>query len=300
MAFLGLLMVSMIIYIIIIGILFVTTVASLIISIVMRINYNKKLKNYKEGDKKPRKWYYIPRAVFILNITPLVIIIASSVINVIKSDYDDRHSLSYNINKGNYEIVEELLKDGVSPNCTYYSNEPAKDGEQTILSLLCDKSGFVDTFRDPVDEELTEEEMKMIKLLIKYGADVNAVNYKHESTHEDHYGDVEEKENFALDDECGYTPLMYAVISGETELVKLLIENGADVNVKDFSGFTPVATVAYCLDDDPGVEILNILIENGADINTKNNYGQTNEELTHMFRDDKNPGIREILRGSDE
>lgn len=278
MAFMGMFMIGILVFIIIVGIIFTVAVISLIISIFMQLSYKKKLKNFKDGDKKPRKWYYIPRIISILNFAPLIFLVVSFAVIEIKSNYEQKNSLAFNVTTGNYERAEELLEKGVSPDCTFESNKPAKDGKQTLLSLLCEKEGFVHySNKYAVDRELTQEEIKMIKLLIEYGANVNAVDYVHEAQHSDKTA----HSIYMTDDRCGYTPLMHAVYNGNTELVKLLIENGADVNVRDYTGFTPVATVADSLNDDPGVEILRILIENGADIINKTNYGQSNQWLAY-------------------
>jgi ankyrin repeat protein len=44
---------------------------------------------------------------------------------------------------------------------------------------------------------------------------------------------IDELDNF------GYSPLHWAVINKQTDIVKLLLEAGADVNVTSYDGFTP-------------------------------------------------------------
>jgi len=65
--------------------------------------------------------------------------------------------------------------------------------------------------------------------------------------------------------------LKMASIAGQLDVVKLLIEAGADVNNKDKYGDTPLiysSILGY-------LDITKILIEAKADINAKNNYGNT-------------------------
>ena len=70
----------------------------------------------------------------------------------------------------------------------------------------------------------------------------------------------------------GYKPLHRAVIQNDLEMIRLLIENGADVNSKeDKYGATPLIVAAQL--DHP--EIAKLLIENGADINVKDYKGWT-------------------------
>jgi ankyrin repeat protein len=54
----------------------------------------------------------------------------------------------------------------------------------------------------------------------------------------------------------------------EKAMTKLLIENGAEVNIKNTDGETPIHE-AY------NMEIAELLINNGADVNVKDKYGRT-------------------------
>ena len=66
------------------------------------------------------------------------------------------------------------------------------------------------------------------------------------------------------------TPLCIAIQKGEIDLVKKLIEYGADVNEKSF-GMTPLMVAARY----NKVEIIKILLEKGAKQNEKNEKGFT-------------------------
>ena len=66
------------------------------------------------------------------------------------------------------------------------------------------------------------------------------------------------------------TPLGMAIQKGETDLVKKLIEYGADVNEKSF-GMTPLMIAARY----NKVEIIRFLLANGASINSKDDKGFT-------------------------
>ena len=64
-------------------------------------------------------------------------------------------------------------------------------------------------------------------------------------------------------DSSGNTPLYYVVKKGNIEIVKLLLENGADPNTPDSAGETPLSlAVGY-----RHIEIVKLLLENGADPN---------------------------------
>jgi len=65
--------------------------------------------------------------------------------------------------------------------------------------------------------------------------------------------------------------LIDASFYGYLDIVKILIEAGADVNTKNFFGYTPLLWASIYNHK----EVVNLLIEAGADINAKNNYGYT-------------------------
>ncbi|MCD4783719.1 MAG: ankyrin repeat domain-containing protein [Candidatus Eremiobacteraeota bacterium] len=70
----------------------------------------------------------------------------------------------------------------------------------------------------------------------------------------------------------GITPLHGAAIGGKTDSVMLLIDNGADVNAKDKKyGSTPLYDAAI----NSNLEIAKILLDNGANVNARDKDGQT-------------------------
>ncbi|KFY91698.1 hypothetical protein V500_04517 [Pseudogymnoascus sp. VKM F-4518 (FW-2643)] len=68
----------------------------------------------------------------------------------------------------------------------------------------------------------------------------------------------------------GQTPLSWAAESGHEAVVKLLLVNGAEIDSKDISGRTPLSLAA-----NTGQEaVLKLLIEKGADVNLENIYNR--------------------------
>jgi ankyrin repeat protein len=67
------------------------------------------------------------------------------------------------------------------------------------------------------------------------------------------------------------TPLHIASSNGDIEIVKLLIENGADVNKQNKDG----TTALYIASQRGDIEIVKLLIQNGADVNKQNKDGKT-------------------------
>ena len=69
----------------------------------------------------------------------------------------------------------------------------------------------------------------------------------------------------------GYTALIDASKNGDLEKVKLLIENGADIEAKDNNGDTALILASYYR----YLEIIQYLVEKGANINATNDNGWT-------------------------
>lgn len=69
----------------------------------------------------------------------------------------------------------------------------------------------------------------------------------------------------------GSTPLISASLFGKTAMAKLLIEAGADLNVKNNDGSTALHTAAFFCRP----EIVKMLLDKQADKTIKNKYGQT-------------------------
>lgn len=97
-------------------------------------------------------------------------------------------------------------------------------------------------------EAMKENDSAKVRELIDQGADI------------DSRGDPEK-----------YTPLMLACINKNTELAKLLVEKGADVNSSDINKITPLSYAA--LHGKP--ELVSLLIEKGADVNNIDLHGNT-------------------------
>lgn len=70
-------------------------------------------------------------------------------------------------------------------------------------------------------------------------------------------------------------PLHSAVAANNTDIAKILLEAGADVNVKQVSGITPLHSAAH----HGNIELIILLLEAGANVNTKTEDGKTPADL---------------------
>ncbi|MFP4300113.1 MAG: ankyrin repeat domain-containing protein [Spirulinaceae cyanobacterium] len=67
----------------------------------------------------------------------------------------------------------------------------------------------------------------------------------------------------------GTQPLHSAVMGGNLDIIKLLIENGAFIDVKDSEKLTPLNCILHYPAAKNRIEVANFLIKNNADVNTK-------------------------------
>ena len=67
-------------------------------------------------------------------------------------------------------------------------------------------------------------------------------------------------------DAAEQTPLMYASESGRLDIVKYLVENGADVNAKSFNKRARGTALIYASSNNR-VDVMNYLLDHGANIN---------------------------------
>ena len=80
-------------------------------------------------------------------------------------------------------------------------------------------------------------------------------------------------------DEIGEPILLLGAYNGNTEVVKLLLEKGADVNVKRADDGT---TALWIASYEGKTEVVKLLLEKGADVNVKDKDGVTAVSYTHL------------------
>ncbi|ORV15353.1 ankyrin repeat domain-containing protein [Mycobacterium celatum] len=100
----------------------------------------------------------------------------------------------------------------------------------------------------------------------------------------------------AVDDD-GRTPLHRAIDLGAQDLAVFLVSIGADVNLRDRWGNTPLWRAVYHA---PGTEaIVDLLLERGADPAAKNNHDVSPIDLAHkMTDDDETAGLLPTLQAA--
>ena len=122
--------------------------------------------------------------------------------------------------------------------------------------------------------------LEFIKVLIARGANVNARTKEVPPSRSWLYslGDV------SWVDYTGQTPFLRAALSGDTTVMRLLLDNGADPNLPTLAGTTALMAAAgvnwvvaqtYTESKEALLEAIKICLEKGADINAANSMGLT-------------------------
>ena len=177
-----------------------------------------------------------------------------------------------------YRLAAYLLDHGANPNL-------ANNGGWSPLYLATDNrniEGGDYPVRTPDMDHLD-----YIKLLIAKGADVNARVCGVESTPEKCTGDsTETRTNFTMQwlFEDGATPFLRAAQSGDVELMKLLLEHGANPKIFTAHNVTPLAVasgigwvegVTYEWSPAENIEAVKMCLDLGIDPNVADDEGRT-------------------------
>jgi ankyrin repeat protein len=143
--------------------------------------------------------------------------------------------LHYAVDAGNMELVSDLLQRGVNV------DQKNSDGKR-FYELKPNDFAYLHM-------AVIKGHVKLTELLLQHNPAL--INEKHSKT--------------------GCTVLHIAVQSGNHELVRLLLKNGADISARDKQGSTPLHYAAHKNDR----ELVRILLQHGAKVDVKNNSGAT-------------------------
>jgi len=159
------------------------------------------------------------------------------------------------VNSRRYEVAKVLLENGASVDAkTNVGKTPLdmaiKWKQKKIANLLrkhASKTGEeLKAAKEPIHAAARQGNIEAVKQHLAAGADVNAIDHE------------------------GNTPLHHAVYNDQTEIIRLLIDKGAEVNGKRKAanhekGVAPLHTATWR----STIETMELLIDNGADVNMK-------------------------------
>jgi len=149
-----------------------------------------------------------------------------------------------------------------------------------VVKLLLDNGADL-SVGNTLGAAVRSGDIKVVKLLLERGADPNdsnniggprAMSAKRESEINKIDGTPLVSPILGLQfGNNGGTPLMYAALARNTEVIKLLLGKGADVNARHNRNGTALMLAAQM--GDPGTTRL--LLEKGAEVNVRDEYGYT-------------------------
>jgi len=198
--------------------------------------------------------------------------------------------------KGGAAVVRELLAKGADVHTGDSVGFTALHGAAAVgdvetMTLLIEKGADVNAPSmanlgfTPLINAVMSRETTAVKLLLSKGAKVNAATAT----------DKPPMVKNGKIDLGGETALHFAVPYGPPELVKVLLDAGADVNAKNIQGMTPLMWAVASDYQNP--EIIRMLLARGADPKIKSRDGQTALDLAKRLG--ASAGI-ELLGGTTE
>ncbi|CAI4230352.1 unnamed protein product [Auanema sp. JU1783] len=161
------------------------------------------------------------------------------------------------IKNGHFDCARLLLENGATPNAVYFDGPEithVSPLDTHFIELLLDHGADPNVFdrkgMTPIMRacRMKDKGIDAIRLYLRYGANVNA--------------EAEERQDKR-------TALHFAVLSGSIPLVKFLLENGANVNVRKEYDKPSVLDIAV-LKDDP--ELLKVILDAGVEVNAVHTY----------------------------
>jgi ankyrin repeat protein len=176
---------------------------------------------------------------------------------------------------GNVAVAHRLLEAGADPNAADFYGRTALWAAVEYRNLDMNNRDMDSPTTNNVDREPF---LTLIAALIERGADVNARTKEVPPSRRWLYslGDV------SWVDFTGQTPFLRAALSGDTTVMRLLLEHGADPNLPTFAGTTPLMAAAgvnwvvaqtYTESPEALLEAVKLCLEQGADINAVNSMG---------------------------
>ena len=143
-------------------------------------------------------------------------------------------ALHYACEHGHVEVAKALIRNGADINARRYP------GETVLMAACAARRGTYGVQRSDLDTA---------RLILKSGADVN------------------------LGSRCLGTALLRAADCNHVDVVRLLLEFGAEVDRRDGSGRTPL--IAACREGEEGHdEVVRVLLDAGADVDASEETGR--------------------------
>lgn len=190
------------------------------------------------------------------------------------------------ISQGNTEMADYFLAKGLDVNIT--DDREATPLFMTILKFNSDLAVYLLNKGAKVDFKnienrtplyylvnysvngFTKEARQLAETLLQYGAD------------------IDERNNFDFGETAEFTALHLATFLNELEFADFLLKNGADINLPDYNGRTPLILAVQI----ESKEMVALLITRNANVNLPGNEGKTPLQAARELKDQ---GIAQLL-----
>jgi len=186
--------------------------------------------------------------------------------------------------QGNIDMAALLIARGADVNTRYESNWHKSDwtplryaiqGCNTeMIQLLIDNGARLDVTdrrgRSLATVAMYNEDREIVELLLAVGADVTIQLAAFVGDMEKIKNLIDEGVDINLQNEIGYTPLHYAAMAGNTQVVELLITEGARIDINSSEDFKRKVYSPLHLAVNYGrTEVVRLLISKSADVEIK-------------------------------
>lgn len=202
---------------------------------------------------------------------------------------------------GNLRVATALIEEGANIELRRLNGltpllEAANNGNANIVALLLDHGGDINaqanSGRTALTHALSQDHNDVATLLLDKGADVNLGNVR--GMKPIHYASVgmiplliERGADPNSEDENGMTRLHLAALNGETAVVEMLLQHGAEIKTDHFA-----CTALHFAVWNAHGEITTLLLRSGADPNARNRHGVT--PLDFMCRQKRPLGLKSV------
>jgi ankyrin repeat protein len=185
---------------------------------------------------------------------------------------------------GSAAMISKLLAAGANPNATHPDGQTplmtaARTGNSDAVRVLLDY-GAAANAKDTSAEQtalmfaITENHPEAVRVLLDHGADVNARTTRIETPpattgNLQGIGRAQNREKPVP--QGAMTPLLYAARDGRTEIARMLLAAGADLNQTEANGESPLLVAV----SNGQIELALYLLQQGANPDAADGFGRT-------------------------
>lgn len=199
-------------------------------------------------------------------------------------DIDGNTPLNIAVRNRDVKTVRFLLEHGANVNAAgEYGSTPLHQASLETMRILLDNGANVDALNSfnntPLHHTIYSGCLESIRILLEYGADPNRINGNDDTPLDSavwfsQVNTVKFLLEHGADVNTGYkrmSTLHSAVTQGKQEIIRILLDNGANVDALTKLDQTPLRMAT----EEGNLGVIETLLEHGADVNTRDRGGIT-------------------------